>query len=273
MLHLCHRIWSPPSFTSSGNPKSRICISAPRHFRTPVQTAPYAQLSCSRDVHERKTVKTSSQQCSTMTNHLSDDPFTVSPLYRESSVWWYPLSQDNHGAVMNGSSTDLTSCSNAQCTIIERPPPVRGLTSTIDHRLTRKSKLTNYLPFERQNNMNNNQRRQKSTNPWLSYRRPGLGKIISSLLPPPSPDLNLPPAPITHHPDMGLLTAKMTETTVAQNGIGGTRVMWLGHASVYLEIPHRDGVFGVLFDPIFAQRSISSLPPQLAQRSFPEIRR
>ena len=65
-------------------------------------------------------------------------------------------------------------------------------------------------------------------------------------------DSDLPPPPIALQPDISVLK------TIDEKPIemAGARVMWLGHASVYLQIPHDDGVFGILFDPIFAKRSV-----------------
>ena len=89
---------------------------------------------------------------------------------------------------------------------------------------------------------------QKYTNPWPSYRKPTLWRILNSILLTSSlPDIKLPVPPITLRPDLSDRIDDKLSTA-------GARVMWSGHASVYLQIPHDDGTFGVLFDPIFAQR-------------------
>jgi hypothetical protein len=54
--------------------------------------------------------------------------------------------------------------------------------------------------------------------------------------------LTLPELPVVHTP-------QFDET------IRGPQVMWLGHASCYVQLPTSDGgIYGILFDPIFSAR-------------------
>jgi hypothetical protein len=84
------------------------------------------------------------------------------------------------------------------------------------------------------------------SNPWASYQKPSLRYLLTHLLWP-SPihtsDL-LPILPVVHVPNF--------EEVVTE-----PRMMWLGHASCYLQLPTSGGSYGVLFDPIFSSRYVS----------------
>lgn len=89
----------------------------------------------------------------------------------------------------------------------------------------------------------------KSThhNPDDSYRPPGVWQILKTvlLLPPCStlPDTNLPPPPAIQPASFNISSGDLKEA----------RVMWLGHAGAYVQLPTSKGVFGVLCDPIFSK--------------------
>lgn len=79
-------------------------------------------------------------------------------------------------------------------------------------------------------------------NPWASYQKPSFAYLLTHLLSPSSPTtIALSELPVVHTPNF---EAQVTEP----------RMMWLGHASCYLELPIQGGSYGILFDPIFSNR-------------------
>jgi hypothetical protein len=86
--------------------------------------------------------------------------------------------------------------------------------------------------------------RKKYRNPWLSYAAPSLLTLIRAVgrASPSAPPGT--PLPRVLKPN---LNTPCTEP----------RMMWLGHASVYLQLsPGKEGdaPIGILFDPIFSDR-------------------
>ena len=91
---------------------------------------------------------------------------------------------------------------------------------------------------------------KKSTpyeNPWPSYTKPSFIHLLSHLLdhtPPPLGSLPKEPnLPVVHVPNF-------------ESRVSEPRVMWLGHASCYLQLPTPGGNYGILFDPIFSNRCV-----------------
>jgi hypothetical protein len=80
-----------------------------------------------------------------------------------------------------------------------------------------------------------------NSNPWASYQKPSIFHLLTHLLAPAPEPTTLPVLPVVHIPNF---EAPVTEP----------RVMWLGHASCYLQLPTQGGSYGVLFDPIFSDR-------------------
>jgi N-acyl-phosphatidylethanolamine-hydrolysing phospholipase D len=89
--------------------------------------------------------------------------------------------------------------------------------------------------------------KQSYTNPWPSYKKPSLFHLLTHLL-----DTS-PTSPHT--------AAALPDVHVAnfEEAVTDPRMMWLGHASCYLQLPTTVGTFGVLFDPIFSDRYVISL--------------
>jgi hypothetical protein len=92
----------------------------------------------------------------------------------------------------------------------------------------------------------------KYSNPWSSHRKPSLLTVLSALHLRESNSRNkndLPPAPKSYPADFTEPTFNPGTTDEVSH-----RVMWLGHASVYLQVTGPDRVVGILFDPIFSSR-------------------
>lgn len=85
-------------------------------------------------------------------------------------------------------------------------------------------------------------------NPWPSYSKPGLWRVLNgvSTVSPVLTGVDLPPAPVCVQPDFS-------------RKLDAPRVMWLGHASCYVQLPTADGdgTYGILFDPVFSKRYVS----------------
>jgi hypothetical protein len=85
-----------------------------------------------------------------------------------------------------------------------------------------------------------------NSNPWTSYQKPSIFHALTHLLDTSPKSLVLPSLPEVHIPNF---EAAVTEP----------RVMWLGHAGCYLQLPTQGGSYGVLFDPIFSDRYVSAV--------------
>ena len=84
-----------------------------------------------------------------------------------------------------------------------------------------------------------------NSDPWTSYQKPSFFHALTHLLDTTPKAAILPSLPVVHIPNF---EAAVTEP----------RVMWLGHAGCYLQLPTQGGSFGVLFDPIFSDRYVFS---------------
>ena len=87
-------------------------------------------------------------------------------------------------------------------------------------------------------------RRSKTafSNPWPSFSRPNIRDILSSI--------SLGPRPETTQTDLQVVFPNFDLHASA------VQVAWLGHASVYILLPHTTGPIGILFDPIFSKRYV-----------------
>ena len=92
--------------------------------------------------------------------------------------------------------------------------------------------------------LNMNKLAHRYNNPWSSYQKPSLLFALQHLFDPSTPNLaGLPDLPVVHPAIFD--GSQVTEP----------RIMWLGHASCYLQLPTTSsGCFGILFDPIFYLR-------------------
>jgi hypothetical protein len=80
-------------------------------------------------------------------------------------------------------------------------------------------------------------------NPWSSYQKPSLLFALQHLLDYSTPNLaRLPDLPVVHPANFDGIEVKEP------------RMMWLGHASCYLQLPASGDCYGILFDPIFSLR-------------------
>lgn len=88
----------------------------------------------------------------------------------------------------------------------------------------------------------------KYTNPWPSFSPPGIKDVLKATQLKPHADKarSVPgePVPAVAQPDFSPLKPESM----------GPRFMWLGHASVYLQLPYEGGMFNILFDPVFSDR-------------------
>lgn len=85
----------------------------------------------------------------------------------------------------------------------------------------------------------------KFSNPWPSFAPPKWFTILSSISLSKAQHGNHGTGPLVQIPHFSSYT-------------NNVRCMWLGHASVYLQLPTDDGVIGVIFDPVFSDRSVTS---------------
>ncbi|CAD6588194.1 MAG: hypothetical protein TREMPRED_004955 [Tremellales sp. Tagirdzhanova-0007] len=105
-------------------------------------------------------------------------------------------------------------------------------------------------------------------NPWPSFKPLTLQTLLASLFyhgPSVSPDISLP---------------VQVASNLAKPSQQHPRVIWLGHASVYLQLPCGDhSTLGILFDPIFSSRCSPikwlgpkrRLPPPCAVADLPGV--
>jgi hypothetical protein len=82
-----------------------------------------------------------------------------------------------------------------------------------------------------------------NSNPWTSYQKPSFFHALTHLLDTSPKSAILPNLPVVHIPKF-------------EHPVMEPRVMWLGHAGCYLQLPTPGGSFGVLFDPIFSDRCV-----------------
>jgi hypothetical protein len=82
-----------------------------------------------------------------------------------------------------------------------------------------------------------------NSNPWTSYQKPSLFHALTHLLDTSPRPATLPNLPEVHIPNF-------------EHPVMEPRVMWLGHAGCYLQLPTQGGSYGVLFDPIFSDRYV-----------------
>jgi hypothetical protein len=86
---------------------------------------------------------------------------------------------------------------------------------------------------------------QINSNPWTSYQKPSIFHALTHLLDSSSKPAIRPSLPVGHIPNF-------------EHPVMEPRVMWLGHAGCYLQLPTQGGSYGVLFDPIFSHRCVFS---------------
>jgi hypothetical protein len=84
-----------------------------------------------------------------------------------------------------------------------------------------------------------------NSNPWTSFQKPSIFHALTHLLDSSSKPAILPSIPVVHIPNF-------------EHPVMEPRVMWLGHAGCYLQLPTQGGSYGVLFDPIFSDRYVST---------------
>lgn len=97
---------------------------------------------------------------------------------------------------------------------------------------------------ERHYNMQNKMNHQ---NPWPSFEKPSLETILRSLSYQPQRPIA---TPESHWFKAAFDKHKQLEDQV--------KLMWLGHASIYLQLPIEGGLpVGVLFDPMFSTRCVT----------------
>jgi hypothetical protein len=84
-----------------------------------------------------------------------------------------------------------------------------------------------------------------NSNPWASFQKPSIFHALTHLLDTSPKPATLPSLPVVHTPSF-------------EHPVMEPRVMWLGHAGCYLQLPNQGGSYGVLFDPIFSDRYVLS---------------
>lgn len=91
-------------------------------------------------------------------------------------------------------------------------------------------------------------------NPWDSALPPTWGETLANPVP-----LEWAKAYLKTHPEIEDLTLQAPDWGVGKGDAGSLRATWLGHASVFVEMPSVPSASGqtakVIFDPIFSLRA------------------